>query len=178
MRKGKDPEPDPGGPKTCGSCRSGSPPTLFQTKCRVLEYDYRFQSHDVPYIDSSAGIIIVDIIKLEDAVYSWHTVPWTPVLSRKLVSWKLLLLEARYCVNLWNQWIGMQNIINTITPSSKSWRKTKVLRDSTFLYRWILSVQVGSCLYRIQRQVPGTVSINILRDTGTSINHLHFFKEQ
>jgi hypothetical protein len=71
MRKGKDPEPDPGGPKTCGSCGSGSP-TLFQTKCRVLEYDYRFQSHDV---DTSAGIIIVDIIKLEDAVYSWYTVP-------------------------------------------------------------------------------------------------------
>ena len=28
--------------------------------------------------------------------------PWTPVLSRKPFSWKLLLLEARYCVNLWN----------------------------------------------------------------------------
>ncbi len=34
MRKGKDPEPDPGGPKTCGSCGSGSgsgSPTLLQT---------------------------------------------------------------------------------------------------------------------------------------------------
>jgi hypothetical protein len=79
MRKGKD--PDPGGPKTCGSCGSGSS-TLFQTKCRVpvLKYDYRFQSHDV---DTSAGIIIVDIIKLEDAVLF------------------MAYLELRFCPGSW-----------------------------------------------------------------------------
>jgi hypothetical protein len=45
MRKGKDPDPyrwlmdpDPGGPKTCGSCESGSgSPTLFTTPVAHLE---------------------------------------------------------------------------------------------------------------------------------------------
>ena len=31
-----------------------------------------------------------------------NQLPWTPVLSRKFASWKLLLLDARYCVNRWN----------------------------------------------------------------------------
>ena len=36
--------------------------------------------------------------------YLWliNQLPWTPVLSRKFASWKLLLLDARYCVNRWN----------------------------------------------------------------------------
>ena len=35
--------------------------------------------------------------------YLWMIfhIPWTPVLSRKFASWKLLLLDARYCVKRW-----------------------------------------------------------------------------
>jgi hypothetical protein len=53
MRKGKDPEPylqlidpDPGGPKTCGSCGSGSPTLVVVIKIfletNILEKRFRF----------------------------------------------------------------------------------------------------------------------------------------